>query len=32
MVIFGLDPDTRTKHELKGNEPSRHSHILAARP
>ena len=30
MVIFGLDPDTRTKHELKGNEPSRHLH--AARP
>ena len=28
MVIFGLDPDTRTKHELKGNEPSRHLHTF----
>ena len=28
MVIFGLDLDTRTNHELKGNEPSRLLHTF----
>ena len=28
MVIFGLDLDTRTKHEPKGNEPSRLLHTF----
>ena len=28
MVIFGLDLDTRTKHELKGNEPSKLLHTF----
>ena len=28
MVIFGLDLDTRTNHELKGNEPSKLLHTF----